>query len=155
MKYSESFRLVSLLAATTLLASCSLVRGMQQQDTARHTLLDAYAGKPVDRIDFILTAGPGGAAISENQLVTWTDFTQAHAYLITVGKGCPDLYLAGAIHLTSTGDIVRADSDHVIARGFVCPIRSIQPVDYLRVQRELGRQLAGQNALPNAVTVSD
>lgn len=155
MRYSESLPVVSLVVAATLLASCSVVRTMQQQDRARHTLLDAYAGKPVDRITFLLTAGPGGGAISENQLVTWTDFTQAHAYLITVGKGCPDLYLAGSVRLTSTGDLVRADSDHVIAAGFICPIRTIQPVDYLRVQRELGRQQVGQNALPNAVTVRD
>ena len=155
MKYSESFRIASLVVVTSLLASCSVVRTIEQQDTARHTLLDAYAGKPVDRISFLLTAGPGGGAISANQLVTWTDFTQAHAYLITVGKGCPDLYLAGALHLTSTGDVVRADSDHVIAEGFVCPIRTIQPVDYLRVQRDVGRQQVGQKALPNAVTVRD
>jgi hypothetical protein len=152
MKHSKSFRILSLLIAATLLASCSIFGGMVQHDAAEHTLLNAYAGEPVNQIVY-LAVKPGARPISHYQILTWTDFTQAHAYLITVGKGCPDLYLAGAVHMTSTGNVVRANSDRVIAEGFVCPIKTIQPVDFLRVQRELARQeLAGRNTLPNDVT---
>jgi hypothetical protein len=148
MRYLKAFRLVWPLAAVGLLASCSVVRTMDWQHTTRHALVDAYAGKPVTHITY-LSVGPGMLAISANQLVTWTDFSQADAYLITVGKGCPDLYLNGA-HVTATGNQVWARSDHVIAAGlFRCDIQSIRPVDWLKVQRELSRlDQAGEHALP-------
>jgi hypothetical protein len=123
---------------------------MEWQDTTRHALLDAYAGKPVTHISY-LEVGPGLLAISANQLLTWTDFTRAHAYLITVGKGCANLYTTGA-HVTSTGNQVWAHADHVFAGG-ACEIRTIQPVDWLGVQRELTRlEQEGQHALPSDAT---
>jgi Family of unknown function (DUF6491) len=152
MRYSKAFGLVGLLCAAALLASCSVVRTMQWQKTTRHELLDASAGKPVTHITYVNVRPGTGTTISANQLVTWTDFTQAHAYLVTVGKGCPDLYLNGA-YVTSTGDEVWARSDHVIAAGlFRCDIQTIQPVDWLKVQRDLGRMRpAGRDALPSDV----
>ncbi|MGH8287893.1 MAG: DUF6491 family protein [Steroidobacteraceae bacterium] len=154
MKHSRALRILGLLSAAALLASCSVVRTMEWQRTTRHALLDADAGKPVTHITY-LKVGPGRlVAVSANQLVTWTDFTQLHAYLITVGNGCPDLYLNGA-YVTSTGDEVWARSDHVIAAGlFRCDIQTIQPVDWLRVQRELSRlEQSGRHALPSDATV--
>src|SRR5581483_7819345 len=136
MKRSRALRLLWPLAAAALLAACSVVRTMEWRDTARQTLLDAYAGKPVTHITY-LRVRPGLLAISANQLLTWTDFTQAQAYLITVGRGCANLYTTGA-HVTSTGNQVWAHSDHVFAGG-ACEIKTIQPVDWLRVQRDLAR----------------
>jgi hypothetical protein len=126
---------------------------MEWQKAARHTLLDANAGTPVSHITYVNVRPGTGTTISADQLVTWTDFTQARAYLITVGKGCPNLYLTG-VYVTSTGDQVWAHADHVIAAGlFRCEIQSIQPVDWLKVQREVGRVTqAGQHALPSEAT---
>jgi Family of unknown function (DUF6491) len=149
MKWSASFGLISLLIAATQLASCSVVRTMAQQHTRQRALLEAYAGRPVGQTGF-LAVRPGAVTISDNQLVTWTDFTQTHAYLITVGSGCPNLYLSRAVLVTSLGDVVRADSDHVFAQGYVCPIKTIQPVDYLKVQHELWR---GRNTLPGDAAI--
>ncbi|HJS88437.1 MAG TPA: DUF6491 family protein [Steroidobacteraceae bacterium] len=139
MKHSTVFSLVCLLSAAVLLSACSVIQTMEWQKTTRHALLDANAGKPVSHITYVDVRPGTGTTISANQLVTWTDFTQTHAYLITVGKGCPDLYLNGA-YVTSTGDQVWAHADHVIAAGlFRCDIETIQPVEWLKVQRDLGR----------------
>lgn len=151
MKRSKAFRLAWPLVAAALLASCSVVRTMELRDTTRHALLDAHAGKPVTHITY-LGVRPGLIAISAHQLLTWTDFTQAHAYLITVGRGCADLYTTGA-YVTSTGNQVWAHSDHVLSDG-ACQIQSIQPVDWLRVQRDLAQlEPAGQRAVPSDAAI--
>lgn len=154
MKRSKVFALLGLLSAAALLASCSTFRTMEWQKTTRQSLLDASAGTPVSHITYLDVRPGTGTTISANQLVTWTDFTQTHAYLITVGKGCPDLYLNGA-YVTSTGDEVWVHADHVIAAGvFRCDIRTIQPVAWLKVQRDLGRMSPGdQHALSSNVSI--
>lgn len=150
MKRSKAFRFVWPLIAAALLTSCSLFQTMASRDTTRRALLDAYAGKPITHITYV-EVGPGLLVISATQLVTWTDFTQAHAYLITVGQGCANLYTTGA-HVTSTGNQIWAHSDHVFAGG-ACEINRIQPVDWLRVQRELARMdQSGQYTLPTDAT---
>lgn len=154
MKHSKALALVGLLGAAALLASCSVIRTMEWQKTTRDALLDANAGKPISHITYV-DVRPGAAiAISANQLVTWTDFTQTRAYLVTVGVGCPDLYLNRA-YVTTTGDEVWARADHVIAAGvFRCDIRAIQPVDWLKVQRDLERMsLQDQRALPSGAGI--
>lgn len=139
MKHSKAFPLVGLASAVALLASCTAVRTMEWQKTSRQALLDASAGKPVSHITYVDVPPGTGTTISANQLVTWTDASQTHAYLVTVGNGCPDLYLSRA-HVTSRGDEVWAHADHIIAAGlFRCDIRTIQPVDWLRAQRDLAR----------------
>lgn len=150
MKYARIFRLMGLLGAAALLASCSVTRPMDWQQSSRHALVDASAGKPVSHITYVNVRPGTGVTISANQIVTWTDFTQSRAYLVTVGKGCPDLYLNGA-HVTSTGDQVWANADHVIAAGlFRCDIQTIQPVDWLKVQRDLGQMMPEQHKAPGA-----
>jgi hypothetical protein len=139
MKRAQAFGIIGLLGTAALVASCSVVGTMEWQKTTRQALLDASAGKPVSHITYVNVRPGTGTTISANQLVTWTDFTQSRAYLITVGKGCPDLFLHGA-HVTSTGDQVWAHSDHVIAGGvFRCEIEAIQPVDWLKVQLDVSR----------------
>lgn len=154
MNHSKVFALVGLLSTTTLLASCSVVQTMEWQKTTRHTLLDANAGKPVSHITYVDVRPGTGTTISANQLVTWTDFTQTHAYLVTVNKGCPDLYLNGA-YVTSTGDEVWAHADHVIAAGlFRCDIQTIRPVDWLQVEREVGQMSPqDQHASPSDASI--
>lgn len=151
MEHSKLLPLVGMLSAAALLASCSVIHTMEWQKTTRNALLDANAGKPVSHIIYVDVAPGTGTTISANQIVTWTDFTQTHAYLITVSKGCPDLYLNGA-YVTTTGDAVWAHADHVIAAGlFRCDIQSIQPVDWLKAQRDVGQMSVGQHALPGNV----
>jgi hypothetical protein len=133
MRQSKSLRALGLLTGATLLASCAL----QRQDAAEHARFNSYAGKPVAQFIWI-TPQHGRAAISRNQLVAWTDINRP--YLITVEQPCPDLMLAGGIGITSTIDTVRAHTDYVIAQGFHCEIRSIQPVDYLALQRAIPRE---------------
>ena len=133
MKRSRSLRILALLAGTALLASCAT---LQRQDTTEHARFDAYAGKPVAQFTW-LTSQHGVSAIAKDQLVAWTDINRP--YLITVAQPCPDLMLANGIAVTSAIDIVHAGADYVIARGFHCEIKTIQPVDYLAMQRAARR----------------
>ena len=133
MNPSRSFGALGLLAATTLLASCAL----QRQDTAEHARFDAYAGKPVAQFTW-LTSQHGRSAIARDQLVAWSDMNRP--YLITVAQPCPNLMLANGLGITSTIDTVRAHTNYVIAQGYHCEIKTIQPVDYLAMQRAITRE---------------
>jgi hypothetical protein len=158
VKHLKAFRLVGPLIAAALLASCSVVRTAEWQNTTRHALLDAYAGKPVTHITYLLPRYARTLeVVSANQLVTWP-FRQAHAYLITVGKGCPDLRSTG-VSIISPGGDVWAHFDDVLIFDYnpgqpnACEIQTIQPVDLLRVQRDLGRMKpAGRQLMPSDVT---
>src|SRR5579872_2826373 len=120
------------VVAAVLLSSCSSIP-LAQREAAERARFEAYAGKPVDHFTW-LTHYEGWEPISRNQLVVWTDINQA--YLITVFKPCTDLMFARRIGLTSTADSVYAHFDHVRADGWTCIINTIQPVDYLRMQRD-------------------
>lgn len=137
MKYSKSSRVVWLLTAAALLASCSGIRALQQQDAAEHARFNAYAGKPVRQFTWI-TANRSTQPIWTNQLVAWSDVNQA--YLITVAQPCPNLMVANHVSVSSTAGTVFARADRVFARGRTCVIETIQPVDYRRMQRDLQRQ---------------
>jgi hypothetical protein len=51
---------------------------------------------------------------------------------------------AHRIGLTSSGDTVYAHFDAVKAQGWRCMIKTIQPVDYLRMQRDLREHRAAE-----------
>ena len=129
----SSLRGAWLLAATSLLASCSGIP-LKQREAAERNRFEAYAGKPVDHFTW-LTRYDGWEPISPDQLVVWTDINQA--YLITVFHPCTNLMFANRIGLTSTADTVYAHFDFVRAEGWKCMINTIQPVDYLRMQHDL------------------
>ncbi len=137
MRYSASFRIMGLFAAAALLASCSGIQALQQQDAAEHTQFNAYAGAPVSQFTWV-TPNRSTRAIWTDQLVAWADINQA--YLITVAQPCPNLMLAGRIGISSSEETVIAHADHVFAQGRTCEILTIQPVDYLRMQRAEQRQ---------------
>jgi hypothetical protein len=137
MSWSRScFRATLLLAAAALLASCSGIP-LRQRDAAERARFEAYAGKPVDHFTW-LTDYNGWEPISRHQLVIWTDINQA--YLITVFRPCTDLMFARSIALHPTADTIYAHFDSVHVEGWNCIIKTIQPVDYLRMQRDLRRQ---------------
>ena len=135
-----TLRTVWLIAGAVLLASCSGIP-LKQRDAAERARFEAYAGKPVDHFTW-LTRYEGWEPISPDQLVVWTDINRA--YLITVFHPCTDLMFARRIGLTSTADTVYAHFDSVRAEGWRCTIRTIQPVDYLRMQHDLRRQREAQ-----------
>ena len=125
-----------LLVAAAFLASCSGIP-LKQREAAERNRFETYAGKPVDHFTW-LTHYDGWEPISPDQLVVWTDINQA--YLITVFHPCTDLMFARRIGLTSTADTVYAHFDDITAEGWRCIINTIQPVDYLRMQRDLREQ---------------
>ncbi|MGH8294866.1 MAG: DUF6491 family protein [Steroidobacteraceae bacterium] len=134
MKHSRSFHVGWLLAAAVLLASCAGVRTLPQQDAAQHARFNAYAGAPVNEFMWV-ASHRGRSAIWTNQVVAWANINRP--YLLTVAQPCPNLMLANGIRITSTMNTVRARTDYVIARGRHCEIQKIQPVHYLRMQRDL------------------
>jgi hypothetical protein len=133
MMSSKPLRLAWLLA-TVLLASCAGVRGLERQDAAQRARFNAYAGKPVGQFTWV-SANRSSWAIDRDQLVAWTNINEA--YLVTVARPCPNLKLARHIGISSTAGTVYARFDRVFAQGRTCLIRTIQPVDYRRMQRDL------------------
>lgn len=136
MKPSRCIRIAGLLAAAALLASCAGVSSIDRQQTARAERYNAYAGQPVDHFTWLISHR-GWSAIGSNQLIAWSTFNKP--YLITVVQPCPNLWF-NAHGITSTGDEVRTHGDYVLASGRRCAIQSIQPIDYARMQRELGQK---------------
>ncbi|HVS77028.1 MAG TPA: DUF6491 family protein [Steroidobacteraceae bacterium] len=129
-----------LLVAAALLAACSGIP-LKERDAAERARFEAYAGKPIDHFTW-LTRYEGWEPISNDQLVVWTDINRA--YLITVFHPCTDLMFARRIGLTSTANSVYAHFDFVHAEGWRCMIKTIQPVDYLRMQHDLREQHEAQ-----------
>ncbi len=141
MSWSRShLRAAWLLVAAALLAACSGIP-LKERDAAERARFEAYAGKPIDHFTW-LTHYEGWEPISNDQLVVWTDINRA--YLITVFHPCTDLMFARRIGLTSTANSVYAHFDFVHAEGWRCMIKTIQPVDYLRMQRDLREQHEAQ-----------
>lgn len=131
-----SIRSAWLLVAAALLASCSGIP-LKQRDAAERARFEAYAGKPVDHFTW-LTHYNGWEPISPDQLVVWTDINDA--YLITVFHPCTDLMFARRIGLTSSADTVYAHFDAVKSGRWRCMIKTIQPIDYRRMQKDRREQ---------------
>lgn len=134
MEHSRSFRVVWLLAAGALLASCASVGTVSQRDGAEHARFNAYAGAPVKEFMWV-ASHRGRSAIWTNQVVAWANINRP--YLLTVAQPCPNLMLANGIRITSTLSTVRTHTDYVIARGRHCEIQKIQPVHYRQMQGDL------------------
>jgi hypothetical protein len=131
-----SLRAACLLAVAALVTACSSIP-LAQRDAAERARFEAYAGKPVDHLTW-LTEYNGWEPISPDQLVLWTDINQA--YLITVFKPCTDLMFVRHIGLHPTADTIYAHFDSVHADRWNCVIKTIQPVDYKRMEHDLRQQ---------------
>jgi hypothetical protein len=94
----------------------------------------AHAGKPVERFTWI-TSYRRSTAISPDQVLVWTNINRL--YLVTVSHPCANLWFAGNIGFTQTGDSVYAHLNLVKADGWTCGIKSIQPIDYRGVEQDL------------------
>lgn len=119
-------------AAAALLAACAN-SPPARHDAAERASFMAHAGKPVDRLMW-LNSYRRWTPISSDQVVVWTDLNQA--YLVTVFHPCANLWFARAIGFTHTGDDVYAHLNSVKADGWTCSIKTIQPVDYRRMQQD-------------------
>ena len=118
--------------AAALLVSCAGTPPARH-DAAERASFMAHAGQPVDRFMW-LTSYRRSTAISSDQVVVWTGLNEA--YLVTVFHPCANLWFAHGIGFTHTGDNVYAHVNSVKADGWTCAIKTIQPVDYRRVQQD-------------------
>jgi hypothetical protein len=134
-----------LLLGAALLASCSGIP-LKQREAAERARFEAYAGKPIDHFTW-LTSYNGWEPISPDQLVVWTDINDA--YLITVFQPCTDLMFARRIGLPASADTVYAHFDAVRVEGWRCMIKTIQPVDYRRMEQDLREQHQAQRRKPD------
>ena len=92
-------------------------------------------------------AARDGDEWSINGQKTWTTLAHTAHYglllvrsALTVFRPCTDLMFARSIALHPTADTIYAHFDSVHVEGWNCIIKTIQPVDYLRMQRDLRRQ---------------
>jgi hypothetical protein len=133
MKRSIPLKVVWIMAATALLASCSATRALRQKDAVEHARFNAYAGKPISEFMWV-TPRHARSAIWSNQLIAWANINTV--YLITVARPCPDLLTSPTLGISSTVGWVRAHTSYVYSHGQPCRIQTIQPVHYLRMQRD-------------------
>ncbi len=124
----------SAVAAAVLLASCSQTIPITKRQAVRLERYEAYAGKPISQFTR-LTHYHRWTALAPHKLAFWTNINTV--YLITVYKPCTNLLFANGIAVTSHAGVVQAHFDFVDARGFHCMIDTIQPIDDLRMQRDL------------------
>jgi len=112
----------SLTAAAALLAGCATGPKLDYTD---------YAGEPVK--SFYMSSFEGWTAISKDQLVVWSGINKA--YLLTVTGYCPDLQVAQAIAVTSTGNTVDRFEKVLVGRDR-CFIHEIRPLDTKQMKED-------------------
>ena len=136
MKQSTTLRIVWLLLAVTALAACSGIP-LKERQTAQRDQYHRYAGAPVDSITHL---GPfdGWTPIDRYELVVWANINDA--YLITVEPPCEDLQFTNRIGLTQTANRVSQKFDYVKVGHDNCRIKSIQPVDYLQMKKDMRQE---------------
>ena len=121
----------SLLVAATaagLLAGCVQTPKLDYRE---------YVGEPVK--SFYMDNFDGWTAIAKDQLVVWSGVNKA--YLLTVTGFCPDLQVAQAIAVTSTGNTVDRFEKVIVGRDR-CFIHEIRPLDtkQMKEDRKLMRE---------------
>jgi hypothetical protein len=138
-------RIALLLGVAALLAACSSI-SLKEREQVERARIEAYAGQPVDHFTW-LGRYEGWKPIGKEEALVWT--SPDKAYLIKVAAPCEDLRLASHIGLTSTLHTVYSRGlDFVKVRGWRCPITQIRPVDYGRLQADLGRELPSGRRAP-------
>jgi len=132
------------LPALAVLAACSSIP-LRERETARRDLFHKYAGPPIDGFTY-LGRYDGWASIGRYELVVWTTINDA--YLITVSPPCEDLQFANRIGLTQTAHQVTQRFDFVKVGHWKCMIKTIQPVNYLAMKKEMRQKSADARAAP-------
>ncbi len=135
-----------LLPAVAVLTACSGIP-LKERDAEQRDRYHQYAGDPVDHITY-LGRYDGWTAIGKHELVVFTNINDA--YLITVQPPCEDLMFANSIGLTETAHTVYQKFDFVKVRGWRCMIKSIQPVNYRQMKRDMRQKTADAKAATEA-----
>jgi hypothetical protein len=132
--------------ALALLAACA---GIPQNahETRQASMYEQYAGPPVESFTY-LGHYDSWTSIGNNQLVVWT--TPNSAYLITVSPPCIQLPWVQHVGLTETTHTVTQRFDFVLAGHDRCWIKSIQPVNYLQMKRDMRQKSADAKAAADA-----
>jgi len=112
----------SLTAAAALLAGCATGPKLDYTD---------YAGEPVK--SFYMNNFDGWTVVSKDQVVIWSGMNKA--YLLTLTGYCPDLQLANAIAVTSTGNTVDRFEKVIVGRDR-CFINEIRPLDTKQMKED-------------------
>ncbi len=142
LKRISNLRMAWLLPAAALLTACSGIP-LKDRENAQRDRYHQYAGAPVDSFTY-LGSYDGWTSIAEHELVVWTNINDA--YLITVQPPCENLLFANRIGLTQTAHTVYQKFDFVKVGHWRCMIKSIQPVNYLQMKKDMRQKSADAKA---------
>ncbi len=131
-----------LLPVLALITACASTPANQRQDEQRDRF-HQYAGAPIPQFTY-LGRYYSWTSIGRYELVVWTTINDA--YLITVEPPCEELPFVERIGLTSTSSTVSQRFDFVKVHGMNCFIKSIQPVDYLKMKQDRRAEAAAAKA---------
>ncbi len=137
-----------LLPAITLVSACSSIP-LKQRDDEQRDMYHQYAGAPIEGFTY-LGRYDSWTSIGRHELVVWTNINDA--YLITVQPPCEDLQFAQRIGLTQTVHTVTQKFDFVKVGQWRCMIKSIQPINYLKMKQDRRQKTADAKAAAQAAT---
>jgi hypothetical protein len=126
-------RIACLALAATLVACATRPEKITYAGTLEQ--YKSFASEPVDHITY-LGRYTAWKPLSDRQLALWT--TRHDAYLLTVLPPCVGLNFADGIKVSFDSRTITRGVDAVSFRDQHCFISEIRPVDYTRMQRELG-----------------
>ena len=121
-----------------VLTACSGIPLKERQAEQRNRY-HRYAGPPVDHITH-LGSFDSWTPIDKHELVVWANINDA--YLITVEPSCEDIMFTDRIGLTQTHSTVSQKFDFVKVGHLKCRIKSIQPIDYLQMKKDMRQENA-------------
>lgn len=131
--------LLTVLLATSLLASCSAFRNRESDSQAVERFL-RYSGTPIEHFTHF-GRFDGWRPLGSDRLVVWTGVNKA--YLMTVSRPCPNLQFARSIGVSSSTNAVHRGFDAVTVDGLRCQITEIRPVDYQRMKQDAREERTG------------
>ena len=140
--FISRLRVAWLAPLVAIIAACSGIPLKQRQDEERDRY-HQYAGAPIPQFTY-LGRYDGWTPIDRYELVVWTTINDA--YLITVLPPCEDLLFTNHIGLTQTAHTVSQRFDFVKVHGMNCFIKSIQPIDYLKMKQDRRAQAEAAKA---------
>ena len=138
MNHFNKAWIVCLVPVIVVLAGCSGIP-LKERQAGQRDRYHQYAGSPVDHITH-LGSFDSWTPIDKYELVVWASINDA--YLITVEPTCGDVMFTDHIGLTQTAGTVSQKFDFVKVGHLKCRITSIQPIDYLRMKKDMRQENA-------------
>ncbi len=142
LKRVSKWKIAWLLPTVAVVTACSGIP-LKDREAEQRDRYHQYAGPAVDSFTY-LGSYNGWTAIDEHELVVWT--TNNDAYLITVESPCENMLFANRIGLTQTSHTVYQKFDFVKVGRWKCMIKSIQPVNYLQMRKDMRQKSAEAKA---------